>query len=491
VLDDTDDFCASLDCDDPCPTDQCLVSGAPAAFLSWVSQACPSDKQISDASTREQLSHHLVIAGSFYPPSCVSQCQGFTDLYNSPLYQEYVPNFGHGCGKSAFMVNTTTWCSGLSDPETCAGACTFGHEPREVFTWFNDTCVQDMGSWRDATLAKESIWVYEWIPSLFPWSWTVQAYPQPPTLETFGIQITDPETSSSPYLSVPPSGPGLCPASTSEKLGVFAAVNIVSAFLIPVLGRRTVVRKLTFGLGGTLGSRAWVFMGVLSACLHLCANLVNAYIIRSTPGYEHVPFVSLALLWCTRPRLAWLAVFLAGVECEDGIYFNSAASAITSEAILQVIGTVYFGVTANYGRQKGLYYIRHLTPYPRGGDAYMMYAGALVWMVMLIFTLIGCVVCMVGLNTWIGNARKVMAEVQRMAGAGANALSRSSLAKWLPKRFQIDGEQLEAGPVVPPRKLTPEETQGIELIMAGSAVFLAFLAQWLFWAGFVRAARER
>jgi hypothetical protein len=494
VLSNTTNFCASLDSTALCPTNQCVFPGAPAAFLSWVSQACPSDKQKSDASTREEAYHHLVLADSFRQyPSCVAQCQGITNLYNSSLYQEYVPMPGYNlCEKSKLMVNTTTWCSGLLDPKTCAEACTSAHEPRDAFTWLNKTCAQephDMESWRGATLAKESAWAYEWIPSLFPWSWTVKKNPQPPTLETFGIQITDPATSTIPYISVPPSGPGLCPASTSEKLGVFAAVNIVSALLIPVLGRRTVVRKLTFGLGGTLGSRAWALMGVLSACLHLCANLINAYIIRSTPGYEHVPFVSLALLWCTRPRLSWLAVFLAGVECEDGMYFNSAASAITSEAILQVIGAVYFGITANYGRQKRFYYVGHLGPYPRGRDALLMYAGALVWLVMLIYTLVGCVVCIVGLNTWISNARKMTAEVQKVAGAGANAIRGSFLAKWIPKRFQSDGQYL--GPAMPPRKLTPEETQGIEMINFGLAIFIAFLAQWLFWAGYIRTARER
>jgi hypothetical protein len=469
-----------------------VVSGNPEAFLSWVSSACPSDKQKLDASTREQLSHHLVPKDSFdHRPSCAAQCKGIYPLYTE---ETGTVKYTRKHVKSVEMLNTTAYCSGLLDPKTCAEACTWGHEPRTFFGWYNSTCAQelhDMVSWRAATLAKENAWAYEWFPSLFPWNWTVQAYPQPPTLQTFGIQITDPAMSSILYLPVPPSGPGLCSASTSEKLGVFAAVNVVSALLIPVLGRRTVVRKLTFGLGGTLGSRAWVLMGVLSACLHLCANLVNARIICSTPGYEQIPFVSLALLWCTRPRLAWLAVFLAGVECEDGMYFNSAASAIMSETILQIIGAVYFSITANYGRRKRFYRIGHLTPYPRGPDALMMYAGVLVWMIMLIFILIGCAICIIGLNTCIGNARKVTAEVQRIAGAGTNAFSRSSLAKWLPKRFQTDGKYFEAGPVVPPRKLTPQETQGIELIMAGSAVFIAFLAQWLFWAGFAKASRER
>ena len=351
-----------------------------------------------------------------------------------------------------------------------------------------------MEKWRDVTLAKEEAWLSEWIPALFPWNWTVQAFPQPATPSSLGIQITDPATSLTPYISVPPVGPGTCASSTSEKLGVFAAVNIVSALLIPILGRRTVVSKLTFGIGGKLGSRGWILMGILSACLNVSANLVNARVIRSTPGYGDVPFGALALLWCTRPRLAWLAVFLANREAEDGMYFNSAASAITSEAILQVLGAVYFGITANYGRKNRFYNLKHLDPYPRGVDAHIMYAGAVLWMVMLFITLGACFACIVGLNEVIGNARKMMSGIEKAAGAGANAIRGPLQAKeWMPKWIQdrINNRQQRAGPVVPPRKLTTEEIRQIESVGAALIVFMSFLAQWLFWAGFMRAARER
>jgi hypothetical protein len=49
-----------------------------------------------------------------------------------------------------------------------------------------------------------------------------------------GIQLTA-LTSSDPYLTILPSVPGTCNTSTVEKLGIFAAVNIVSAMLLPIL----------------------------------------------------------------------------------------------------------------------------------------------------------------------------------------------------------------------------------------------------------------
>jgi hypothetical protein len=262
--------------------------------------------------------------------------------------------------------------------DECPGACS-GDDPKDLFTWVNATCKtinSDLTlKWRNATMEKEEAWVIQWVSELFPWSWTVRNGSQPPSLSTLGIQVSDPMNTSLPtFLSVPAVGPGTCSSSANDKLRVFAIVNLVSALFLPVLGRRTVVYRLTFGLGGKLGSRWWALMGALSACLHFCANLVNVAVIRRTPGFEHTPLIPLALLWCTRPRLSWLAVFLAAFEAEKGMYFNSAASAITSEMILQFLAAVYLGTTANYGRKKKFCLSNHLRPYPRGADALLMYA---------------------------------------------------------------------------------------------------------------------
>jgi hypothetical protein len=493
-------FCPVLD-SPPCPINECILPGEPNALLSWANEACnlttDAQKLWNDSTSKQEEAYsHLAEVDSFdRGPSCSENCQALTSLYSSSLFSETCIGgtvYSSCIPQSEPLVNRTQFCIGLPDPKECPGACTFGNSPRELFTWANGTCAKesfDIEMWRNATMAEEEAWVFEWIPALVPWNWTVQASPQAAMLSTLGIQITDPATSSTPYLSIPPWGPGTCASSTSEKLGVFAAVNIVSALLIPILGRRTVVRKLTFGIGGKLGSSGWPLMGVLSACLHVSSNLVNARIIRSVPGYEDVPFAALALLWCTRPRLSWLAVFLATREAEDGMYFNAAASAITTEAILQVLGAVYFGITANYGRKKRFYYIKHLDPYPRGIDAHIMYAGALLWLITLFFTLVACVACIAGLSTVIANARKMMSEV---SGAGANALRSGLLAqRWIPRWIRNRTSRNPARPAIAPRQLTEQEVKEIGSITIATIIFITFLAQWLFWAGFVRTARER
>jgi len=499
-------FCSNLE-SVQCPTDMCVLPDEPQTLLSWASNVCnlttDAQNQWNDStSERDEAYRRLTSVSAFERwPSCGDGCHGLADSYTSSFFSESCINLditaADRCFSSKPLVNTSNLCTVLVDTDACADACTFGKDPRKLFEWVNSTCAQELGdmeNWRDATMAKEQKWLDEWIPALLPWNWTVQAFKQSAVPSSTGVQVTDPYNSSTPYISVSPSGPGTCPSSTTEKLGVFAIVNVISALLLPILGRRTVVSRLTFGVAGRLGSNGWAYMGVLSAALHISANLVNARVIRSTRGYGDVPFGALALLWCTRPRLAWLAVFLATREVEDGIYLNSGASAIVSEAILQTLGAIYFGITANYGRKKRFFYANHLEPYPRGVDAHIMYAGALVWLLALFFTLFACIVSILGLNEVISNARKMMGEVERVAGAGAKAINvplQRMLPKWVKARIARRQRQLEEGPKEAPRKLTPTEIEQIKNVWGAGTIFVAFMAQWLFWAGFIRAAGER
>jgi hypothetical protein len=53
---------------------------------------------------------------------------------------------------------------------------------------------------------------------------------------------------------------------------------------------------------------------------------------------------------------------------------------------------------------------------------------------------------------------------------------------------QRQQQQLAPGP---PRQLTRAEIQRVQVVLQASVLFLSFLAQWLFWAGFVKTVRER
>ena len=169
------------------------------------------------------------------------------------------------------------------------------------------------------------------------------------------------------------------------NLGVFAAANVAMLLLTPYFGRREVVERMTFGLLGQPHSRSWIFMGPLLAALQLLVNSVNALIIRSISGYSRIDIKTLVLLWCTRPRMAWMVIILIPYQVKEVMYFSCAASSLVAELILQFLSSYTFGIVANHARSQGFYKLDHrLDSAPNGTAAKLMYAGALFWLIIVI-----------------------------------------------------------------------------------------------------------
>jgi hypothetical protein len=177
-------------------------------------------------------------------------------------------------------IRISKFCAGLNVPDPCPSSCLSFNEPRILFYWVKDICKYNTNArrWRDFTVVKERKWLSEWIyKRILPWDWSVQKFPRFIVPSSTGIEITEPLKSSHPYVTVQPHGPGTCAVSSSQKLGVFAALNIMSACLLPIFGRRTFINRVTFGLFGRLGSEAWPIVGPTChpACIwqsHQCSR---------------------------------------------------------------------------------------------------------------------------------------------------------------------------------------------------------------------------
>ena len=73
-------------------------------------------------------------------------------------------------------------------------------------------------------------------------------------------------------------GPGSKCPSTSEKLGAFAAINVAMALAVPLLGRRTIVNKITFGMLGRKDTATFMLLGPLGGVLHILSNMVCLFV---------------------------------------------------------------------------------------------------------------------------------------------------------------------------------------------------------------------
>lgn len=264
--------------------------------------------------------------------------------------------------------------------------------------------------------------VQEW--ELLPWSWQVRA---------------NNGQASHRNGTFNKSGSDTCP-STAAKLTAFAAANIAMAILVPIIGRRDVMKKLTRGFCGRRGSRMWILVGPLTVVLHIVSNTVGALLIRSTPGYQDIDVGQLILLWCTRPRMAWMVIALIPWQAKSAIYFSVAASSILSEAILQTLGSVYMGIATAYAGRQKFYRVGRLTHVPHGTDALVMYAGSLLWLVMIVFALVACGWTLLDVNRHVAGLAQRARGLPRQANK-QHRTANHRIGKWAERQAEIQKRQ--------------------------------------------------
>ena len=290
--------------------------------------------------------------------------------------------FSNNCSDVVHTTNLSCLCDSLRYFGPCGQQCTTPWWDRgRYLDYLYDTCAQ-------APVFKDKSPGYTGLPSgyevlcdlqgseLLPWTW--QILPDNFTLNATSNNVIDSDTEH-------------CP-SEAGKLASFAIVNLVVAIVIPILGRRTLINRLTGGLLGKSNSRTWIVTGLLGVGLHLGSNAINAKIIKDTPGYSHINITHLTFLWCTRPRLGWLAVALVDFQASKAMYFSVTASTLIVEFVLQILGAVYMGIATNYGRTHRFYNLTSLRRYGgmHGHYAQIMYAGCLLWCCVFPFALLAC-----------------------------------------------------------------------------------------------------
>lgn len=329
----------------------------------WLNATCPSN-HIADNWTDSLLLYNASFSdlGSFSWPQCISNASRTPDCYGhyaqalSSCSSKRCAIASNGYCNIMDALDKQCFCQSISYAQ-CNGSCKYFQGRMDYVSWLNSTCAS-VPNW--AGLPTDWLTLSKPIAvDLVPWTWRVK-----------------PSTASQQQH---------CP-SNAWKLASLAIVNIVVALLIPFASKRTTIEWLSHGYLGHPRGKAWITSGCLFATLHVISNIINASIVKGTPGYEHVAVGSLALLWCTRPRVAWLTILLLPSQAYQVMYFPSAAASLLSELILQLIASYYIGSTANYGRVHHLY-TGAATGSALRGSAQLMYGGALLWLIVVVFAI--------------------------------------------------------------------------------------------------------
>jgi hypothetical protein len=359
-------------------------------------------------------------------------------------------------------VDRACFCRNISY-DSCGGSCQIFETRIDYIKWLHDLCgnVQDWhglpDNWRQLAAPTPL--------DMIPWRWTIK-----PSNDSNIAYITRLGSIRATETC----------ASNEWKLGSFALVNIAT-FLAAFLSQRTSIHRIARGFLWHPHPWCWFFKGTLIAALQLLANWFNMFLVQKTPGYEDVPVIQLMLLWCSMPRLAWLTILLIGVQPFEAMNFSAAASSLFAEMILQFLSSYYMVMTVNYGREHD-FYLGGLERAERGRLAKIMYAGALMWLIIIILALVQLIRATRRMNSCT-RLREKLAHywMDKNRGSEETPLTSSEGGDYMVYgTFSVKGQNNWVS-----------QKASVELYTATViSMLLLWIAQWLFWGGFIGLSSE-
>jgi hypothetical protein len=378
----------------------------------------------------------------------------------------------HGYCRIMRAVDRACFCRNINY-NTCKGSCHVFETRIDFVKWLHELCGSEQGwhglpkHWRQLSAPTPL--------EMIPWRWSVK-----------------PLKRSSPG-SV--NRPKSC-ASTEWKLGSLILVNTATV-LFQFYSLRTGIRLPAY-LHKSY-PRPWVLTGVALAAFHLLANWINAVIIQSTPGHEDMPITQLVLLWCSMPRVTWLTVLLVGIQPFEATNFSTAASCLFAEAILQALSASHIIGAVDYGREHD-FYSYGMERLASASSAQFMYAGALMWLVVIIVLVLVLLIPVVrrtrsqtreqptrnvaeGCMVPFKNERWTRLEEKLLC----DRMSKSRNVEETPLTSGEGHESTDYG-TLPVKAQKNQSIDKVTIRLYSITIIsmaLLWIAQWLFWAGFI------
>ncbi|KAL2845125.1 hypothetical protein BJX68DRAFT_242344 [Aspergillus pseudodeflectus] len=387
-------------------------------------------------------------------------------------------------------VDRACFCNSISY-DSCKGSCQVFENRIDYVQWLHGLCgkVADWHglpeNWRKLAVPTPT--------DMIPWKWTVQPSNDSNISNVGQSKLLDPQEG--------------CPWN-EWTLGSIAIVNmatILTAMLVRIRGKnRTIAGDLRISQPWS-----WFSKGVLIAALQLLVNGVNSLLVQNTPGYEDVPAIQLMLLWCSLPRLLWPIILLLSLQPLGAREVSPAASLFFAETILQTLSSYYILMTVNYGREHGFYFGR-LSTAVMGTYATAMYAGALLWLVVVGPALVQLMRAMRRMNR-LANSGGADPSCSQTSQATTSEISDEVVALLHERWTKMNGDlqpldtlrDFEEALLASSRRghtiaygtfSSQKDTRSSPetFLYAGTVItmLLLWIAQWFFWGGFLGLSAE-
>jgi hypothetical protein len=459
----------------------------------WINATCgPASLPVNWTDTLKTTKFDYIPMKDWQWPTCVTDMPKKVTGLTDRCATEACELSSSGYCKVKRAVDRACFCHDISY-DSCKGSCQFFETRIEYVKWLHNLCgvVQD---WKG--LPKD--WQRLAAPislDMIPWRWTIKRT----------------NSSSTAPLFSPIDETGNC-ALNNWKLGIFALVNMatfLSIFLQQRSERHPTVRRSLWN-----SPLSWFLKGVSIASFQLFANWLNASLVQSTPGYENVPVFQLMLLWCTIPRLPWLPVLLLGIQPLEAVDISAVASVLLAEIILQALSSYYMIMTVHYGIKHN-FYLGVMDGTERETPAKLMYAGALLWLFVIMMAIAQLMRTALKMKKSTGSKTLNIPRQHRSQRRGSSIIEALMIRldehctrlwqklahTWIKEYSIVETTPLmttEGGhytgygtlPVKSQYNMIPRDAFLKLYTFTAMTTILLWVAQWLFWGGFVGLASD-
>lgn len=255
-------------------------------------------------------------------------------------------------------IDRSCFCSTIGY-NTCGGSCHIFESRINYVHWLYDLCGHVPGwhglpeDWQRLTVPTNS--------ELLPFDWELK-----PGSENTGDQslvfffklINLILLNATPFLAI------FLSASLSESGSLKTPHSNKAQNLLPK------------GLRGDYAENRFL-VGVSVAAFNVLATILTSIIARATPGLEEISFYELTLLWCSLPRISWLASLLVIVK-QPQIDTIAISTTLAIEWLYQALAASTIVQAIQYGIEHD-FYLEWTERLGASVAAKFIYAGALMW----------------------------------------------------------------------------------------------------------------
>jgi hypothetical protein len=214
------------------------------------------------------------------------------------------------------------------------------------------------------------------------------------------------------------------------------------------------------------------------------------------------------------PRFTWLTVLLVVFQPFQATSFFKVASCLFAEMILQILSAYHMITTVGYGREHS-FYSHSMARLETSSSAQWLYAGAFMWLIIIVMALVLLMLATRGVKTSTRGAgiyglksqtsKKTMRGILEELMAEFNTfwtwLEESLLHLWFDKSWDLEetastNSERQTHTAYGTLPCSVSNNRNVEkgmarlLSIAILSMILLWIAQWLFWAGFIGLSME-